>query len=87
MLLSTLLSALPAIRARMGDADPDITFITADSRRVTPGALFVAVRGDNVDGHRFIADALARGAVAIVAEAPLTPAPLSPASAGERGWG
>ncbi len=87
MLLSTLLSALPAIRARMGDADPDITVITADSRRVTPGALFVAVRGDNVDGHRFIADALARGAVAIVAEAPLTPAPLSPAEGGGEGMG
>ncbi len=68
MRLSTLLSVLPAIRARIGEMDPDITSITADSRRVTPGALFVAVRGDNFDGHRFIPDALARGAAAVVGE-------------------
>ena len=68
MRLSTLISALPEIRARPSDADPDITAVTADSRRVTPGALFVALRGDNFDGHRFIPDALTRGAVAVVAE-------------------
>jgi UDP-N-acetylmuramoyl-L-alanyl-D-glutamate--2,6-diaminopimelate ligase len=68
MRLSTLISALPEIRARPSDADPDITAVAADSRRVTPGALFVALRGDNFDGHRFIPDALTRGAVAVVAE-------------------
>ena len=79
MLLSALLSALPEVRTRSHDADPNITAVTADSRRVMPGALFVALRGDNFDGHQFIPDAIARGAVAIVAEHPLTPAPLSPA--------
>jgi len=68
MRLSTLISALPEIRTRSHDADPNITAVTADSRRVMPGALFVALRGDNFDGHRFIPDALTRGAVAVVAE-------------------
>ena len=87
MLLSALLSALPEVRTRSHDADPNITAVTADSRRVMPGALFVALRGDNFDGHRFIPDAIARGAVAVVAEHPLTLAPLSPALGGGEGMG
>lgn len=35
-----------------------------DSRSVTPGACFVALRGEHVDGHRFVAEAVAAGAVA-----------------------
>ncbi len=42
--------------------------ITADSRRIIPGFLFVAVRGKTVDGHDFIPQALAKGAKAIVGE-------------------
>ncbi|RME84223.1 MAG: UDP-N-acetylmuramoyl-L-alanyl-D-glutamate--2,6-diaminopimelate ligase [Caldilineae bacterium] len=45
-----------------------ITHITADSRQVQPGGLFVAYRGVRVDGHRFIPQALAAGAVAVVGE-------------------
>ncbi len=48
--------------------DPEITAIVADSRRVQPGALFVAYKGVAVDGHRFVPDAVARGAAAIVIE-------------------
>ena len=40
--------------------------VTIDSRRVTPGDLFVAIRGERFDGHRFIAQAVADGAVACV---------------------
>lgn len=36
--------------------------ITTDSRQVRPGSVFVAIEGENVDGHRFVGDALARGA-------------------------
>src|SRR5438552_1927162 len=43
----------------------DITYIAEDSRRIEPGGLFVAVRGRTSDGHRFIPDALERGAVAV----------------------
>ncbi|MBI3242392.1 MAG: UDP-N-acetylmuramoyl-L-alanyl-D-glutamate--2,6-diaminopimelate ligase [Chloroflexi bacterium] len=68
MLLSQLLAALPAILDR-APSDPDITSIEHDSRQVTPGALFVARRGGTVDGHQFIAQALEKGAVAIVGEA------------------
>jgi len=67
MRLSQLIAALPSLEARP-DSDPEITLVTDDSRRVAPGALFVAYRGVSVDGRRFIPDAVARGAVAIVGE-------------------
>jgi len=46
----------------------DVTSLAYDSRHATAGALFFAVPGDHVDGHDFIADSVARGAVAVVAE-------------------
>ena len=67
MQLSQLLAALPSLDHRPA-VDPDITLVTADSREVKPGALFVAYPGVSVDGHRFIPDAIDRGAVAIVGE-------------------
>jgi UDP-N-acetylmuramyl-tripeptide synthetase len=48
--------------------DPDITSVHYNSKDVKPGGLFVAVQGLKADGHRFIPDALSRGASAIVAE-------------------
>jgi UDP-N-acetylmuramoyl-L-alanyl-D-glutamate--2,6-diaminopimelate ligase len=51
-----------------GDADQRITAIAADSRQVVPGALFVATPGERTDGHRFLDDAIARGARAIVVD-------------------
>ena len=49
-------------------ADEPITGVTADSRQVEPGNLFVAVAGHIADGHDFIAEAIQRGARAIVFE-------------------
>ncbi|HUS85012.1 MAG TPA: UDP-N-acetylmuramoyl-L-alanyl-D-glutamate--2,6-diaminopimelate ligase, partial [Anaerolineales bacterium] len=46
----------------------NITALTADSRQVIPGALFVAVSGENYDGHDYIADAVKQGAGAVVGE-------------------
>jgi UDP-N-acetylmuramoyl-tripeptide--D-alanyl-D-alanine ligase len=43
-----------------------VTGYSIDSRTVAPGDLFFAVRGDRLDGHEFIAAAIARGAVAAV---------------------
>ena len=50
------------------DAGPGVTSITTDSRSVSPGALYVAVRGSQADGHTFAADAVRRGAAAVVVE-------------------
>jgi len=50
-----------------GTANPQITGITADSRKVRPGMVFVAVPGARADGRAFIAQALAAGAAAILA--------------------
>ena len=48
-----------------------ITGITLDSRQVRPGNLFLALSGGNTDGHRFIPDAVQRGAAAVVGSKPL----------------
>jgi UDP-N-acetylmuramoyl-L-alanyl-D-glutamate--2,6-diaminopimelate ligase len=47
--------------------DPEITGLTADSRQVRRGYLFAALPGTRADGRKFIADALARGAAAVLA--------------------
>ena len=52
----------------IGDSQREITGVAYDSRRVQPGDLFVAVRGHQEDGHRYIQGALQRGAAAVVAE-------------------
>jgi UDP-N-acetylmuramoyl-L-alanyl-D-glutamate--2,6-diaminopimelate ligase len=80
MQLSRLLAALPhyALTLAANPARIDITHLTVDSRQVTPGSLFVAYRGVSVNSHRFIPQAVAAGAAAIVAESlediPTTPA-------------
>ncbi len=51
-----------------GQPDFEITKLTADSRSVQAGALFVALRGSDSDGHDYLADAERRGAVAAVGE-------------------
>lgn len=54
-----------------GDADVAVTSLTHDSTRVMPGAVFCCVRGARADGHRFAADAVAAGAVALLVEEPV----------------
>ncbi len=61
--------SLGEIEAKIGSDAGSYTGITADSRAVKPGMLFVAIRGEAVDGHRFIQDALKHGATTVVAEA------------------
>jgi UDP-N-acetylmuramoyl-L-alanyl-D-glutamate--2,6-diaminopimelate ligase len=67
MTLRELLETLPRATVS-GPLDVEVSAVTADSRRVEPGGVFVAVRGHEADGHRFIADAWKRGAAAVVAE-------------------
>jgi UDP-N-acetylmuramoyl-L-alanyl-D-glutamate--2,6-diaminopimelate ligase len=59
---SDLLVAAPA-------SGPTPTVLTVDSRSVGPGSVYLAVRGSQTDGHRFVPDAIQRGASAVVVEA------------------
>jgi len=61
---------LPGTRVIRGDTAREITGVVFDSRRVAPGNLFVALRGQHTDGHAHIGQAIASGAVAIVCETP-----------------
>ncbi len=51
-----------------GVADFTIARISTDSRTIQPGDLFVPIRGDNFDGHRFVAQAATRGAAGALVE-------------------
>jgi UDP-N-acetylmuramoyl-L-alanyl-D-glutamate--2,6-diaminopimelate ligase len=64
----------PEISATLAGSagDVEISGLTADSRKVLPGTLFVAIAGNKADGKGFIADAIARGASAIVSGEPVT---------------
>ncbi len=65
MKLETVLKGVDVLSIS-GVKDSDIAGVSYDSRRVSPGNLFIAVRGEKSDGNRFIADAVAKGAAAIV---------------------
>ena len=67
MKLSQLLSVLGADCPQ----DAEITALACDSREVVPGALFAALPGHRADGRAYIADALDRGAAAVVCAPPL----------------
>jgi UDP-N-acetylmuramoyl-L-alanyl-D-glutamate--2,6-diaminopimelate ligase len=67
MILRELVSCLPRVTIH-GSLDSEVHAITASSREVVPGMIFAAIRGTSTDGHRFINDALAAGATAILAE-------------------
>ena len=67
MQLADLIQGLNA-KSIQGSVDREITGVRYDSRRVTPGNLFVAVRGAAFDGHSFIEQAIDKGAVAVVGE-------------------
>ena len=65
--LVDLLNGLKAC-VLMGSTRRPVQHLTADSRHVVPETLFVALRGVHVDGHRFLDEALAKGATALVVE-------------------
>jgi UDP-N-acetylmuramoyl-L-alanyl-D-glutamate--2,6-diaminopimelate ligase len=71
MTVAQLVAALNgqvAIIDQRGVLDQLVTSVTDDSRAVASGSLFVAVKGERVDGHRFVAQAIQAGAAAIVAQ-------------------
>jgi UDP-N-acetylmuramoyl-L-alanyl-D-glutamate--2,6-diaminopimelate ligase len=51
-----------------GDSDQDVTGVEYDSRRVRPGAVFVAMKGGSTDGNRYAVKALAAGALGIITD-------------------
>jgi UDP-N-acetylmuramoyl-L-alanyl-D-glutamate--2,6-diaminopimelate ligase len=57
-----------SITSSYGDMAVSVQGITADSRKVKDGFLFIAVKGTQSDGHQFIAKAIELGASAIVCE-------------------
>ncbi|MEC4606594.1 Mur ligase domain-containing protein, partial [Bacillus paranthracis] len=63
--LSELVSPLAAV---LYGADIEFSALNTDSRKITPGQLFVALRGEFFDGHRYLADVAKRGAVAAIVE-------------------
>ncbi len=67
MQLADLIQGLSA-KSIQGTVDREVTGVRYDSRRVTAGNLFVAVRGGSFDGHSFIEQAIDKGAVAVVGE-------------------
>ncbi|MFQ3545843.1 UDP-N-acetylmuramoyl-L-alanyl-D-glutamate--2,6-diaminopimelate ligase [Halobacillus rhizosphaerae] len=68
MKITELLKYVPYYKTKNQIENISIQNISMDSRAVRPGDLFVCIRGYEVDGHKFAADAVERGAAAIVAE-------------------
>ena len=70
--LDDLVRDIPGVRIVRGAGVP-VRFVRIDSRRIRPGDLFVALKGAKDDGLRHVPEALARGAVAVLAAAGETP--------------
>jgi UDP-N-acetylmuramoyl-L-alanyl-D-glutamate--2,6-diaminopimelate ligase len=68
MLVGDLMRALPEASLVRGAASTSIDAVEIDSRRVAPGTLFCCLVGSQADGHDHAAEAVARGAVAVLTE-------------------
>src|SRR5581483_4308337 len=55
------------------NGDPEVAGVDYDSRRVKPGYVFVAMKGEASDGNRFIDQAIAAGAVAVITDSDRRP--------------
>ena len=67
MKLKELLKDIPVI-AIVGSEDVEITDVNIDSRRIKDGHLFIAMKGTQVDGHKFVPKAIELGAKAVMCE-------------------
>jgi UDP-N-acetylmuramoyl-L-alanyl-D-glutamate--2,6-diaminopimelate ligase len=73
MRLSEIVAHLPGAVAH--GPDVELTGVVHDSRAVTPGAAFVAIRGFKEDGNAYVEAALRKGALAVISEQPPRPGP------------
>jgi UDP-N-acetylmuramoyl-L-alanyl-D-glutamate--2,6-diaminopimelate ligase len=69
----TFLDLLDGVEILAQSGNPQVTGVEYDSRRVRPGNVFVAMRGESSDGNRFIDQAVAAGAVAVVTDSDRRP--------------
>ncbi len=76
MILKDIISRIQVTHLT-GRDDIDITGVNIDSRKISSGHLFVAIKGTQVDGHQYISKAIESGAIAVVCEQ--LPEELSPA--------
>ena len=67
MKLKDILSGLENLKAK-GDLDIDVSSIKNDSRNVTENDMFIAIKGFNTDGHKYIKEAIKNGAKVVVVQ-------------------
>ncbi len=77
MRLGELIEGMREIKSISGAVDTEIATVEFDSRKVNSGDVFVALRGEHLDGRDYIDSAIKRGAQAIVAEGAERPSVLS----------
>src|SRR5712691_9882268 len=68
-----LLQLLDGAEVLSQSGNPNVSGVEYDSRRVKPGDVFVAMRGESSDGNRFTDQAIAAGAVAVVTDSDPVP--------------
>jgi len=67
MIITELLKRIPVLEIH-GDDSREVTELAFDSRKITEGSLYIAVRGTVADGHSYIASSVEKGAKAVVCE-------------------
>lgn len=70
----TFLDLLKGAEILASNGNPQVTGVEYDSRQVKPGDVFVAMKGESSDGNRFIEQAIAAGAVAVITDSDHAPA-------------
>src|SRR5688572_237534 len=66
MRLSTLLQDIYPLPL---EVDKEVAYLVLDSRKIKPQDVFIALPGSRLDGRKYVADAIARGAAAVLVEA------------------
>lgn len=68
MVMNMRLSNIAALFSCKSDDNTEVHGFSIDSRTINPGEIFVALRGENFDGHDYIKSAILKGAVAVISE-------------------